>query len=78
MTCGAALLMGEHRIQTVIGSAIVGVGFIVEALEHADFIWNHVPKKFADTAERLRSVATLDMGLSSRMPTWPRARCRDD
>jgi hypothetical protein len=44
MTCGAALLMGEHRIQTVIGSAIVGVGFIVEALEHADFIWNH-PKE---------------------------------
>lgn len=54
--------MNERRIQTIIGTAILAVGILITALEHVDFIWSHVPKKYADMIDTKVLLITILAG----------------
>jgi hypothetical protein len=42
----------RERIGNILGASLVGVGILIEGLEHVEFVWNHVPKRVADMLDQ--------------------------
>jgi hypothetical protein len=54
----------HEKIGTFAGYSIIGLGLVIEAIEHVEFIWSHVPKRLADMIDQKAVFLLLLVGFA--------------